>query len=405
MAVTRIAGFLFITLLLLLSVPLHAQKSKSQLEKEKKENLGKISEAENILKQTGQKKRKSIGQLRAINQQIKVRSDLIRSINREINLLNSEIDENQQIIESLEEDLDRLMDEYAAMIYAAYKSNSGHNKLAFIFSSGSFNQFVRRVKYMKQYGDSRRSQVREINIVKEALGGQVTAIENRREEKNSLLGEVRSENTKLRDLKKQQNDVITDLAKRESDLTKEIADRKAANERLTKLIDEIIREEIARANRANNANNSNMMALTPEAATLSNVFAENRRKLSWPVQSGFISQKFGRQPHPVLKKIEIENRGIDIQTNENEQVRSVFDGVVSAVVTVPGMHNAVFVRHGEFLTVYANLKSVNVKQGQQVKAKDNLGEVFTDGDGISEIHFEIWKNKTVLNPQLWLHSR
>ncbi len=100
-----------------------------------------------------------------------------------------------------------------------------------------------------------------------------------------------------------------------------------------------------------------------------------------------------------------ENKGVNIQTNEDELVRSVFDGKVSAVLEVPGLNNAVLVNHGDYFTVYANLKEVNVKAGQSLKHKDQLGKVFTDKDGISELHFELWKNNQTLNPQSWLHRK
>ena len=115
--------------------------------------------------------------------------------------------------------------------------------------------------------------------------------------------------------------------------------------------------------------------------------------------------QYGRQAHPANKRLIYENNGIDIQTQQNEKIRAVFQGKVSAVVTIPGMNNAVFIRHGEYLTVYANLKSVDVKVGDDIAVNQTIGEIFTDRDGLSELHFEIWKNTTHLNPSSWLVKR
>jgi murein DD-endopeptidase MepM/ murein hydrolase activator NlpD len=123
------------------------------------------------------------------------------------------------------------------------------------------------------------------------------------------------------------------------------------------------------------------------------------------VESGFISRGFGEQPHPILKRVKTNNKGVYIQTKENEQIRAVFDGVVTRVIEVPGMNYAALVRHGEYMTVYANLRAVDVKPGQQINIKDPIGTVFTDAEGISEIYFQVWKNNDILNPQSWLSRK
>ncbi|WP_238531562.1 murein hydrolase activator EnvC family protein [Nitritalea halalkaliphila] len=147
------------------------------------------------------------------------------------------------------------------------------------------------------------------------------------------------------------------------------------------------------------------MPMTPEVAALSASFAGNRGKLPWPVASGFISQKFGSTPHPTLKGYTIDNDGIDIQTTANADVRAVFDGVVMKVATVPGYGGTVLIKHGEYFTMYSRLKTITVKSGQTVKARDVIGKVATNKDGISEVHFETWKGLTPMNPASWLAGK
>jgi septal ring factor EnvC (AmiA/AmiB activator) len=147
------------------------------------------------------------------------------------------------------------------------------------------------------------------------------------------------------------------------------------------------------------------IALTPETAQLSSSFSGNRGRLPWPVSRGFISQHFGRHPHPVLKNVTVENRGVDIQTAAGESVRACFDGKVQTVTNIAGMNTIVMIQHGDFFTVYAKLRSVNVSVGQRVSARDVIGTVATDAEGTSEVQFQVWHNSSNLNPESWLGHR
>ncbi|GAB3877820.1 hypothetical protein GCM10028824_38580 [Hymenobacter segetis] len=147
------------------------------------------------------------------------------------------------------------------------------------------------------------------------------------------------------------------------------------------------------------------IALTPETAQLSSSFSGNRGRLPWPVSRGFISQHFGRHPHPVLKNVTVENRGVDIQTGAGEAVRACFDGKVQTVTNIAGMNTIVMIQHGDFFTVYAKLRSVSVSVGQRVSARDVIGTVATDAEGTSEVQFQVWHNSSNLNPESWLGHR
>ena len=265
----------------------------------------------------------------------------------------------------------------------------------------------------------------------------------KQEQQGQLLNTQVAEKNNLVTLKTQQDQVVTKLSKQEQGLRQELADRQRAISRLDNLIADRVREEIARAARVAAAKaaaraaareraeraaastpgrtsteapartysepaepaepvRTDRVTLTPETAVLSSSFADNRGRLLWPVAKGFISQRFGRHNHPVLKNVVVENRGIDIQTGSGEAVRSIFDGKVLTVASVPGMNNIVMIQHGEYFTVYAKLRSVSVSEGQTVKMRQQIGTVYTSSEGTSEVQFQVWRNSSNLNPENWL---
>jgi murein hydrolase activator len=374
-----------------------AQKNKTQLQKEKQQNLEKIKETEKILSETSTKKTNSVGELNAVKQRIQQQEQLITSIKGEMNILDSEIGENNDIIRALEEDLRRLKKEYAAMLFAAQKANNSTTRLTFLFSSESFDQLIMRLRYMEQYSETRKLQADQIIKVAEALGGQVREIEVRRTEKNKLLTEEEKENESLDNLRKKQNSIVRSLEKEEKKLKKDLVATKKAVAELDKLIEDIIREEAERAARSSKKT-------TEAVVALSSSFEQNKNKFPWPVSSGFVSQKFGRQNHPVLKGIIINNNGVNIQTREDEKVKCIFEGEVSRIAFIQTMGNTVIIKHGDYLTVYAGLKEVFVRSGQKVTTNQEIGKVFSNSEGVSELRFQIFKNTTALDPQIWLKN-
>jgi murein hydrolase activator len=204
------------------------------------------------------------------------------------------------------------------------------------------------------------------------------------------------ENDNLSSLKKKQSTVVKSLQKEEKKLRKDLEESKKAIAALDRLIEDIIREERERVARASGKSKEHDVAL-------SSSFEHNKNKFPWP-SSGFISQKFGRQPHPALKGIIVHNNGVNIQTREDEKVKCIFDGEVSRVAFIQTMGNTVIIKHGEYLTVYAGLKEVFVRTGQKVTTNQEIGKVFSNSDGVSELKFQIFRNSTPLDPQIWLRN-
>lgn len=401
---------LLIFLILLLAVPALAQKgkSKAQLQKEKQQNLEKIKETEKILDETAQQKKNTLGELSALNQRIAQQEQLIGSIKSEINLLNRDISEDSDMIDALQEDVKNLKKEYASMVFSAQKANNKIDQLTFIFSSKSFNQLSMRMKYMQQYGKARKTQAEAITRTQKILEDQIRQTETVKKAKNILLGDEVKENTSLSSLKSKQKSVVRSLQKEERRLKSDIDDTKKAVAELDRMIDELIREEIARAERE--AREAKARAATPKVnesnVALSNSFEENKHKFAWPT-SGFISQRFGKQPHPALKGIVINNNGINIQTRQDEKVKCIFTGEVRQVATIGVIGNSIIINHGDYYSVYAGLKEVFVKRGDKVTANQEIGQLMVNGEGVSELRFMIYKNNnppTALDPQQWLRN-
>lgn len=391
----RAGSHVFLILVALFFVSLsvaQAQKTKAQLQKEKQRNLEKIEEVEHILEETAAKKKNSLGALHALNQRIKTQENLILSIKGEMGLLDNEISENNDIIEALEDDLEDLREEYAAMLYAAQRTHNSITPLSFIFSAESLDELLSRLRYMEQYSEARKMQAEQIVKVQEELSGQVRDIQVKRTEKNKLLDEQLAENNSLSKLKKEQNSLVNDLGKEEKKLKRDIEDTKKALAQLDKQIEEIIRAEMA-ASKANSREN----------VVMSSSFEDNKAKFPWPV-SGFVSQKFGRQEHAVLKGVIMQNSGVNIQTKKDEKVHSIFDGEVRTVAVTPTYGNTIIIKHGDYYSVYAGLKEVFVRTGQHVSTNQDIGEVMTTSEGVSELSFRIYKDKTPLDPQLWLRN-
>lgn len=387
-----------------------AQKNKNQLQKEKQKNLEKVKETEKILSETARQKKNSLGELTALNQRIRDQENLISSIKGEIALLEDDINENNDIISALQKDLAKLKEEYAAMLFSAQKASGKITKLTFLFSAESFDQMLMRLKYMEQYGDVRQEQAEVIGRVQNLLSSQVRQTEIIKEQKNTLLNEEVTENDNLANLKKKQKTVVRSLEKEEKRLKKDLEETKKAVAQLDKMINDIIKEELERAAREareakekRTANAATAAKAIEASVALSSSFEENKSKFPWPT-SGFVSQRFGRQNHPVLKGIELQNDGINIQTKQAEKVKSIFQGEVRYVAFIPAIGSSVIISHGGYFTVYSGLKEVFVKQGQKVTTNQEIGKVSINSDGISELRFQIRKSTVALDPQAWLKN-
>ena len=394
----RLITYFFIALFFLGAPESSAQKSREQLEREKKANLEKINKAQQILNETRQKKTTSIGKLKAINNQISNQQKQLNLLSQDISMINKEINALESSKQELQKKLELLKKEYAEMLYIASKSNGQLNQLSFLLASRSFNDLVMRYKYLEQYTDNRKEQVEQINKITKKLEEDQQQLNSKRSEKEVVLTDKEKETQKLNSLKKEQAQTVNILASEEKKLRAEIAASKKAINRLDNLITSLVKKSNSSAASSTTTEAKNEAVVN---TALSKSFQNNQRKLPWPVKSGFISDKFGVKNHPVLANVKIDNNGVDIQTPANASVYSVFDGVVLDISQIPGLGNVVAIQHGEYFTIYANLASVNVSINQNVKTGQAIGTAGKK-DGEYVINFQVWKQYTKLNPEFWL---
>ncbi|SDA46971.1 Septal ring factor EnvC, activator of murein hydrolases AmiA and AmiB [Algoriphagus alkaliphilus] len=388
------------------------KKTREELEREKAEVQARLREFDIILKQTTATKQTSLGELNAITSQFQSQTRLVNTLDREVRLINQEISETEKKIKGLEVQLQDLKSEYSRMIYNSSKLNRGLSIVAFVFSSGNFNQLYMRLKYLKQYSDSRKQQAEQIEKLSNELVSQRVLLDQKKIDKVTVLSEEQKEKGELERLRKSQQGVVNTLTKKEKDIQRQITATKKQQEQLNRMIKQVIEDEIRRAEAESQRANSTTtktagtsMPMTPEAAALSSSFAGNRGKLPWPVETGFVSQGYGTYPHPTLKGIVQDSDGLEIRTQPNANVRTVFDGTVSKISTIPGYGLTVIIKHGEYFTMYSRLKDISVKVGQTVKAKETIGKVAINPNGESEVHFQTWKGLQIMDPATWITSK
>jgi septal ring factor EnvC (AmiA/AmiB activator) len=420
-AMSRIRRFPFRALALLalvLAGSLRAQTpgDKDALRQQYQSLQEEIRQTEEVLAETKKNKQATVGELEALQRRIDIRRRLIANIADQIDGLDGRILENSRVIISLERDLDELRGEYAEMIVNAYIHQDPTDRVAFVLGSGGFAEALQRVQYLREYAAFRKEQIQLIEDTREALSFKVSELESAKLEKRGLLQEEERQRTTLNREREQQNQRIRTLSNIESKLLAAINAKKADAEELNRRIEQLIADEIRKerlraleaANRAGENTGSRgdaVPTLTPEARLLSNQFSENRGRLPWPVQRGTITGGFGRRVHPVLRDppVYIQSNGVDIKTVAGSPVRAVFSGEVLNIIYNPSFQRGVIVKHGEYFTVYTKLSSVSVKPGDAVVAGQPLGTVHTDEtEDRTEVHLEVWKGTTLLNPEEWL---
>lgn len=391
-----------------------AQDSKEKLQKTKKQLEDEIRYTNSLLDQTRQSKQNSMNKLVILSRQIEKRQSLIETISSEVDRIQAQADLQNQQIGKLSEEIRVMKEEYARMIYYAYKNLNSYNRLLFIFSAKDFNQAYQRLTYYQQYSAYRRTQAELIRSAQMELTSKHRMLEDTKRNKMTLVLSKEQEKARLTKEKDDKDKSVHELTQKEQKLRASLNEKKQTAEKLQKEIERQIAAEIrASADRAKKADkkdrNTRMettkseIMLSPVELELSNSFAANKGRLPWPSERGLITGTFGEHPHPVLKYVKVKNNGIDIATEQNSPIRSVFKGKVSRVMSFQNMNKVIIIRHGEYLTVYSNLEEVTVKDGQEVSTKQVIGKVHTNPDDAkTELHFELWLGKSIQNPQDWL---
>jgi len=371
----------------------------SELEKEKENTRKKIEYIRKLISETSKRREEGITQLGFIAKEIEMRRKVVDNIAFELELMEDDIKKRRKRIDLLNEEMEKEIDQYRNVIMQAFREMKGFQPLIFVLSSENFNQAYKRIKYMQKMARYRKAQAESIKERRKELLKEIGMMEERRKEKSRLLEEKRKENEVLEKRKSREKAMIAQLRRQEQKLRKELKENEEIAARLEKTIKDIIAAEAKRREEAKTK-------LTPEQAIIDKSFRSNKGKLPWPTERGVITGLFGEHEHPVLKGVKLNNNGIDITTEQGSEARALFDGEVSMVTTVPGANGVVIIRHGNYLTMYANLIDVYVRTGEKVQIKEKIGRIFTDeeNDGKTVIHLEIWEENEKLNPQQWLSA-
>ena len=411
---TQIVILLLAVLFALTAFDAGAQKKSDQLKQNKQKLEKEISNTQAILNQTRKNKSASLQQLSILRRQISNREQFILALNNEISALEEEMELNIKLSKSLDRKLTYMKSDYATVVYNAYKNRRQTNKLVFLLSAENFGQMFRCFKYYTSFADNVKTQVEQIQEAQREIQEKELEIQTIKDEKASLLAGHEQQLSALEKEKKEKDKLTDDLKKKEKQLAAEIRKKQQEQQRLDKAIKKAIEDEIRAANSQKKKTNtgattsggktssSTELLLTKEEKALSSSFAGNQGKLPWPVAKCAKIRDFGTYAHPDVPSVTMQNNGIDLATEAGAAVRAVFQGEVSSVLEYVGT-KIVIIKHGEYMTVYQNLGTVSVKKGDKVTTKQTIGTVAKNtSSNTYELHFELWKNTTHLNPSNWL---
>ena len=407
--------FYSIFFLLFFSISWAQPNTQQNLEERKEKLLEEIRLNERILKETKKNEKSIVLVIQQQNAKIDLREKLINTTEKQAKLLSDDIYTNQLKINKLNKELEVLKEDYANMIVKSYKSRSERSRAMFLLSSQNFMQAYKRMQYMKQYAGYRKSQGDEINIKTKELALYNEKLNGLKKEKVKLIQEQEQEKTALVQEKQEQEKLVKSIKKDQKKLLAEIKKKQQEANEIDKKIQRIIREAIAAENKKtakksgtkviSTGTSSSKILLTEEGKIESDNFKSNKGKLPWPVEKGFVSQKFGDQPSAIQPKLTVHSNGVEITTESGSNARAVFAGEVYSIQILSPINTIVMIRHGDFITVYQNLRSVSVAKGDKVSIKQTIGQIRTnDSTGKTALKFSVLQNDTFLNPQGWLYN-
>lgn len=405
----KIVFFFFITSLCF------AQPSEQQkLEERKAQILKEISENKSRLEAEKKKEKSVLTQINQQKQLIQLRQKLLNTTAKQTRILSDEIYLTQLEMNKLNRELKVLKEDYEKMIVKSYKSRNEQSRIMFILSAENFLQAYKRIQYMKQYAGFRKMQGEEIKEKQSKLTQAEKRLSESKKEKEVVLVQTEKEKQELEKEKQEQERLVKLIQKDKKKLAAEIDKKQKEAKDIDRKIKQIIAAEIAAANKRNAEKSgttapktgttaASKFVLTAEGKVASDNFKANKGKLPWPVAKGYVSLKHGDQPHPIHKNLTIHNSGVEISTEPGSSARAVFAGEVLQVQVISANNKAVYIKHGDFITVYLNLSSVSVSKGQKVNIKQNIGKIHTDSSGKAVIKFLVLQNTTTLNPEAWLN--
>jgi septal ring factor EnvC (AmiA/AmiB activator) len=379
---------------ILLTLPFSSfAQNKKELEEERKSILRRINKTNQILQKTQSDRTRLLSSVSATEQRIRQNENLLSVISKEMTWLNAETEKSGKVIAAMQNDLENLKIEYAKSLEAAYKLQNSYSRSVLIFASESIKQLLTRIFFFKKLTNLRHNQIKRIKSVQKSIALRTTELKKGLAEKEQLISAKKIQTSQLSVLKEEQSLLITVVKKKEREIMSELRLEKSSLNELNSMISSHISSKSADL-------------LPVESKNLTLGILKNKGRLPWPVRDGFISSRFGLQPfakeNEALKDITIMKLGVDIRTEANETVRSIYEGTVVDVSEVAGRGGLIIIQHGEYFSVYSKVSNVIIKTGEKVKTKQKIANVLTQDDGVSELEFQLWRNQDKLNPESWL---
>ncbi len=365
---------------------------RESLELQRLEIIKRIESADKELQKLSNSKVKTRQELRALESKIKSREELIDNIQEDLAITTSQLTENQNKYAVLTSDIEAVKKQYHALLNTVYKQSLGYNKWTFILNTQSINDSFERWVYIKQFQAYCQKAYKKLQTSSKQVALSSQNLEKSIDRKLELLNQQSQQKETLAKDLVIKDDLLKELDLEENKLNAILKEQKLERERLNTSIEKTIIAALT--------GKTNVTSSTEEIGELS--FSERKGLLSWPVDNGVIISKFGRQRHPELDNIYIQNNGIDIQARIGSVAQAVHDGKVVGVQEVPGFGKSIVVKHDGFYTVYAKLDRSYVDNGEEVGVGQRLGSIDVDEMGLSTLHFELWDGKTKLNPLSWI---
>ena len=424
------------------------QRNLSSVKKEQKATQRAIKLTAEQIEANAKKTGRTLSALNALNAEITQQSKSITEIAGQIDSIDASIAVISDSIRILDERLEAMRASYANSIKSMHKANSGSmSALAFIFASDSFTQAYRRVRYLREFAAWKDKKSTEIKEAQAQLDGQRKHYAALQADKSAAMAKMTSTKADLEKKQKETSVLVAQLKKEGTSLKKVLKEKEAQARALDVELDRLIAEEQRRqeaerrkAEEARRKQQEKQLAQgkakgektketeakgsapkpapKPKASSsaanyataeadrkLTGSFESNKGRLLFPVSGKYkIVRPFGRHKHPDLPHVVTDNSGIDIEVPPGGNARAVFGGTVSAIFRQPGFNTIVMVRHGSYLTIYANLTDILVKKGDVLKQGQTLGRIYSDpdDDNRSILHFELRKETQKLNPSAWV---
>ncbi len=396
MVFKRIVFSLLFAFFFLGNLPAFSQTNTGSLKAKRQKLEQEITYTSKLLGEVNKSQKNTLYELQLLNNRINMRRRLVSLLKKEIADLSDTIVSTGISLRNLDARLDTLKKEYAQIAWYLYKNDNNYNRLIFLFSAKDFNQAYQRLRYLDEISSYIRKEAVRIQQLESLKKRKLDQLVRDKNQKKKLL---LKETAQLSNLQLEQHEKLL-LKQKLSKQQRNLRARLRQKQKESKQLQLQIEKSIAAAAKRAAANNSKKM--TTAESRLSSTFAANKGHLPWPVKHGVVSQTFGVHNHPVLKHVQIKNNGLNIATAKGSVAYAVFPGRVVNIVHITNTNIAIILKHGEYYTVYSNLDRILVKRNQQVGRGQALGVIHTNLQGKTELHFEVWHNKTLQNPAYWL---